>query len=469
MPVRLGLPMFGPFTGLMNVMGTRSSPNATRSAKNGIRVCFAAAVAMSTTLIGGCGDGGMMSRFMLKSDRIIVERRPDPVYDLLFPYYVELCATSQFRSKLKGEGGVAGHAVMYIKGACKDEQAPYPQLRRCRVAATELDDPEHGAGVSVGRWFRNVNWVAVPGYELFYEGNLKTGERLTQASLEAAARDAMAKGIYKGVDFHDYPSAGAGLENFVVNEGIGTDFALQFARSVFCARLPVTEPMLEEVIAFLNDKNREYAEGEADYNWSVWADNCSHTLRNALAAANIWSPLSVRAVKFRQLFNLAVPANEFVNLAELGTEGAIDDYREIQQDGPERDSLHGFHWLPTRHGALLKTLPVHEPNDLYDTTFRLFTLQSPFRMGKTQHAIDLLSDERFVNLSANLHYFHDKYDAVLASRDERHDMLASVRGTPYRRVERLLYDYIKTQRAEVESMLDKVSALESQPDGPNPK
>jgi hypothetical protein len=188
-----------------------------------------------------------------------------------------------------------------------------------------------------------------------------------------------------------------------------------------------------------------------------------------LAAANIWSPLSVRAVKFRQLFNLAVPANEFVNLAELGTEGAIDDYREIQQDGPERDALHGFHWLPTRHGALLKTLPVHEPNDLYDTTFRLFTLQSPFRMSKTQHAIDLLSDERFVNLSANLHYFHAKYDVVLANHDERHDMLASVRGTPYRRVERLLYDYIKTQRAEVESMLDKLSALESQPDAPNPK
>ena len=436
-----------------------------------IRGFFAAIIALSVSLLSGCGEDGVMSRFMLKPDRIIVERRPDPVYDRLFPYYVELCATSQFRSKLKGEGGVAGHAVMYIKGACKDEQAPYPQLRRCRAAATELDDPEHGAGVSVGRWFRNINWVAVPGYELFYEGNLKTGERLTQASFEAAVHDAIAKGVYKGVDFHDYPSAGAGagLENFVANEGVGTDFALQFARSVFCARLPVTEPMLDEVIAFLNDKNREYAEGEADYNWSVWADNCSHTLRNALAAANIWSPLSVRAVKFRQLFNLAVPANEFVNLAELGTEGAIDDYREIQQDGPERDALHGFHWLPTRHGALLKTLPVHKPNDLYDTTFRLFTLQSPFRTGKTQHAIDLLSDERFVNLSANLHYFHDKYDAVLASHDERRDMLASVRGTPYRRVERLLYDYIKTQRAEVESMLDKLSALETQPDAPNSK
>jgi hypothetical protein len=435
------------------------------------RPLYALIAAVFTSLLSGCGEDGMISRFMLKPDHIIIERRPDPVYDQLFPYYVELCATSQFRSKLKGEGGVAGHAVMYIKGACKDEQAPYPQLRRCRVAATELDDPEHGAGISVGRWFRNINWVAVPGYKLFYQGNLGTGERLTQAQFEAIVHDAIDKGVYKGVEFHAAPSVGAGarFEDFIAIEGIGTDLALQFARSVFCARIPVTEPMLEEVIAFLNDKNREYAEGEADYDWSVWADNCAHTLRNALAAANIWPPLSVRAVKFRQIFNLAVPANEFVNLAELGTEGELDDYREIQQDGPRRDALHEFHWLPTRHGALVKTLPVHAPNDLYDTGFRLFTLQSPFRMGKTQHAIDLLSDDRFVNLGANLRYFRERYEALLASHDERRDMLASVRGTPYRRVERLFYDYLKAQRTEVDTMLGRLSALEGQPDEPNAK
>ena len=72
---------------------------------------------------------------------------------------------------------------------------------------------------------------------------------------------------------------------------------------------------------FLNDKNREYAEGEADYNWSGWADNCSHTIRNTLAVANISSSLSVRATKIRQIFNLALPANEFVNLVRLMTEG----------------------------------------------------------------------------------------------------------------------------------------------------
>jgi hypothetical protein len=438
-----------------------------RAGENAIARLFVAVTAVFASLLSGCGEDGAISRFMLKPDRIIIERRPDPVYDQLFPYYVELCATSQFRSKLKGEGGVAGHAVMYIKGACKDEQAAFPQLRRCHVAATEITDPEHGAGISVGRWFRNVNWVAVPGYELFYQGNLKTGEPLTQAHFEATVRDVVDKGVFKGVEFRDYPTAGAepGLENFIGNQAIGTDLALQFARSVFCARIPVTELMLDEVIAFLNDKNHEYFAGEADYQWNLLADNCVHTVRNALAAANIWSPLSVRTVKLLHLFNLAVPANEFVNLAELGTEGNMDDYRRIQQEDPQRDAFHEFSWLPTRHGALLKTLPIHDPNDLYDTTFRLFTLQSPFRMGKTAHAVELLSDNRFVDLGANLRFFRERYDAILASHDERRDGLASVRGTPYRRVERLFYDYIKAQRIEVEVLQNRLSALEGQPDG----
>src|SRR5262249_32425581 len=353
-----------------------------------------------------------------------------------------------------------------VKGACKDEQAVFPQLRRCRATAADPHDPEHGAGVSVGRWFQNVNWVAVPGYDLFYQGNLKFGEPLTQAHFDATVQDVISKGVYKGVKFHASPSVGAdpNLADFIANEGIGTDLALQFARSVFCARIPITAPMLDEVIVFLNDKNQEYFAGEADYNWDVWADNCAHTLRNALAAANIWSPLSVRAVKLRQIFNLAVPANEFVNLAELSTSGNIEDYREIARNGSERDALHEFHWLPTRHGALLKTLPVHDPNELYDTTFRLFTLQSPFRMGKTQRTIDLLSDQRFVNLSANLRYFYKKYDTILASHGEDRDRLASVGGTLYRRTERLYYEYIRAQRAEAEGMLDRLSSLEDQAD-----
>jgi hypothetical protein len=403
----------------------------------------------------------------LKPDDIIIERRPDAEYEKLFPYYVELCAASQFRSKLTGEGGgPAGHAILYIKGACKDEDAPFPQLRRCRRVATSLKDPEHGAGVSVNQMFKNINWVATPGYDLVFPGGLAPGERLTLARFEAIEQTAIAKDIYKGVTFHRFAGAASDtdLRDFLPRAGIGTDLALQFARSVFCARLPVTERMLDPIIKFLNDKNREYAEGEADYNWSAWADNCSHTMRNALAAANIWSPLSVRATKIRQIFNLAVPANEFVNLAELMTGGDLDDYRDILRDGARRDAFHEFNWLPTRQGALLKTLPVHDPNDLYDTTFRLFTLQSPFLRGKTQRAIALLSDQRFVDLNTNLHYFKQRYDTILAQHDERRDDLASLRGTPFRRVEQLYYDYIHSQSAEVQSMLNRIVAISESSD-----
>jgi hypothetical protein len=249
----------------------------------------------------------------------------------------------------------------------------------------------------------------------------------------------------------------ASIQAYISRWSIGTDFALQFSRNVFCSRVPVTEPMLDEIIAFLNDKNREYATGKADYNWNLFSNNCVHTLRNVLAAVNLWSPMSVRQVKVRHFFNLAVPANEFVNLATLGAEGPLADFHEIQDYGPSRDALHDFRWLPTRHGALVKAMPVHQPNDIYTTTFRLFAVQSPFRMSKSADAVRLLSDAKFVDLPTNLRYFRDTYDTILAKHDYRTDPLASVRGTPYRRVERLHFAYLQAQRDDVDVLLQRLA------------
>jgi hypothetical protein len=441
-------------------MGLRSAmPLHRPSFAFGARRAFTVALVGFATLLGGCSENGVMARFRLVPEHIIVERRADAAYERVFPFYVELCAGSQYQSKLTGAGGgLVGHAVLYLKGACKIDDAPFPQLQRCPRVATSLDDPQHGVGISIDQYFRNVNWVATPGYDLFFEGNLAPGERLTRAQFDAVQEQVIAKNVYRGVTFHPFPGAASetDVRGFLRWSGTGTDFALRFARSLFCARLPVTKGMLDQVIAFLNDKNREYFEGEADYNWSAWADNCSHTLRNALAAANIWSPLSVRAIKLRQIFNLALPANEFVNLAELMT-GPIPSYRDIMRDRPRRDAFHEFHWLPTEPGALLQTLPVHSPNDLYDTRFRLFTLQSPFLMGKTRRAVALLSDRRFVDLAANMKYFEHRYDVILSNYDERRDTMASVRGTPFRRVERLYYRYIGGERDEVQAMLGAIA------------
>jgi hypothetical protein len=425
----------------------------------------AVVVALGIYLVFG-DERDLLGRFMLKPDQIILEQRPDLAYERLFPRYVELCTTSQWSSRAKGTGGVAGHAVMYLKGACKDENAPYPQLRRCGHAANALDDPEHGAGVSVNRWLRNVNWLAIPGHGLFYEGNLGPGQRLTQAHVDATVRGAIEAGVYDGVELHEYPTDAPtrSLEDFVGRSSIATDFALRYGRNVFCARIPVSEPVLDEIIAFLNDKNLEYATGEADYEWDVLADNCVHTLRNALAAANVWSPLSVQAVRLQRMFNLAIPANEFVNLARLGTEGELEDLRTLFEQDEARDALQDFGWLPTRHGAVLKSLPVHTPNDVFDTSFRMFTLQSPLRLGKTNDAIRLLSDQKFVDLAANLQHYRAKYEMILANQSEGVDSLASVRGDRHRRFGRLYRDYIRAQQAEVEVMIEQLGILEGAPD-----
>jgi hypothetical protein len=417
-----------------------------------------ATIAIALLAIGGWGCERASGRFVAGQDDIILERRPDPVYDQLYPYYVELCAVSQFRSKSKGMGGVPGHAVMYLKGACPDEAAPYPQLRRCHQIATDPYQPEHGAGVSVNRWFRNVNWVATPGRALFYEGNLSTGARLTQAHFDDTVRAVIDAGVFRGVELHEYPttSPDRSLRDFIAHHSLATDYALRFARSVFCARMPVREDMLLEAMDLLNELNREYATGEADYEWSGFADNCVHTLRNALAAASIWTPTSVRVVKLRQLFNLAIPANEFLNLARLGAEGPLEDYGELYGESVHRDALIEFDWLPTRHGALVKALPVHAENDLYDTALRLFVLQRPFRQSQMRDSVRLLSDPRFVDVGANLRHFAEVYAGILADRDEESFGLASLRGDRYRRLRRRYYAYIEKQLAEVQALLARL-------------
>ena len=95
------------------------------------RIALGATVAVVAFLIASVGflmlGGGSEG-----VEDVLIEQRPDPAYEHLFPYYVDLCVTSQYSSKANGRGGPAGHALMYIKGACKDEHAEFPS---CAAAA----------------------------------------------------------------------------------------------------------------------------------------------------------------------------------------------------------------------------------------------------------------------------------------------------------------------------------------------
>ena len=408
----------------------------------------------------GCATLGEL--FRDPQDAVSPLITPDPLYEELVTHYVELCAVSQFRPLERDLGGIPGHAVMYLKGACRDESAPYPRLRPCRYASSDLADPEHGAGVSVNRWLKNVNWIATPGKFLFYDGEVLAYELLDQARFDGAVERALELGMYQGVELHPIGDAEAPPEirAFVAGHSIGTDFALRFGRTVHCARLPLTPDMLARAMEFLNGLNDEYWNGEANYEWSGYADNCVHTLHNALAAAGVWESKSIRTTKLRQLFNLAVPANSFVDLAFLSNEYPIDDFGQIRRDELRWRGLTEYDWLPAVPGALVKTLPVLQVNALYDTKFRMFVLGGFFGNDTLKRAQKLLTDGRYLQIDANLRYFYDRYEAILAERDPDGEWTDALLGDERRRDRGIYYAYIERARNEVVSTLKRLAELD---------
>jgi hypothetical protein len=399
-----------------------------------------------SVLLAGC-----VERLVIPPEKF-AHHEPDPRYEALVPHYVELCAVSQYRSE-ELVGGSPGHATLYLKGACRDREAPYPRLRRCAEGVTDPADPEHGAGISVNRWFRTANWIAVDGRARFY-GDLAPDEVVTMERLREAARQAVDEGVFRGVELWPWPeqTPDSDLVDFATLRSAGTDFALLYARAALCGRLPITAEMLDEIIHFLNDRNRDYVTGAAEFEWSGYFDNCVHTLRNALAAASVWEPISVRLTKLLQIFHLAIPANEALELAALGTLGPLESYPSLFRNDPMRNALLEFGWLPTRHGALLVSLPVHPHNEVFDTRPRILALQGPIRRHKTQRLVKLLDDPRYTDLDANLRHFEERYRDILARREEQ-DLLAAVRGDRYRRVRRRYFAVIENALADVRAML----------------
>ena len=274
------------------------------------------------------------------------EHRPDPVYDKLFPYYVEVCALSQFRGKDQDAGGIPGHMVMYLHGACLDPKAHYPQLCLCEDAETD----QTGVGVTVNRYIKNANWIAFPGRALFFEGNLGPDDRVTKEAVDTVVQQAIDMGLYEGLKMLDDVKE-KNLPDFVRAESVGTDFALTFARSIFSVQVPVTKAMMQEMILLLNDLNNQYKTGEKDYHWDGLHDNCAHVAHNALAAASVWPPTEVGGKRLRH--NIAIPANEYLNLVTRTAEFPLEDFQAILKDEEARDTLLEFGWLPAHHGALI--------------------------------------------------------------------------------------------------------------------
>ena len=379
-------------------------------------------------------------------DMVVIDQRPDPIYEEFSAHYAELCAVSQYRPKDGTPGGIPGHGVMYLKGACLDPNASYPRLIPCPKNVLDHRESGHGTGIRVNKEFKNINWVGIPGKKLLFHGNLQRGTLLDEDHFDKTVLAALP--YFRNVQTHSYDD----VEEFVSKESVGTDFALRFGRSLHCARMPLTAQMMGEVIEFLNDLNLEYFSGEQEYSWNGFHDNCVHTLRNALAAAKVWKPKKIWVIKLRQFFNLAIPANEVVELGALGTEYPLENFPKIYSDELKRATLLDQDWLPMGPGVLMKSMSIHLRNDLYDTRYRLMIVQSPFFSSVSKRAEEMFNDGRFVELEPNLRYYRERYAEILRSWSEEPKWWEP-RSDAYRNARQRYREYIEEQSVAVSEYL----------------
>ena len=397
------------------------------------------------------------------------------VYDQLYPTYAEVCAVTAEKPKGGSASGAGGHAVLYLKGACRDTSVGYPRLRPCQPGEKDPNDSESGTGISVDEVFRNVNWMAIDGRSLMVSGGLSRNETLTTAARDRAVRQIVDGGMLQGIIPHpkymERKPAGMTEQERMARLGVGLNFGLTFGRNAYCARMPVPAEMLQPMIDNLNRRNEEFVTGAKDYKWDVLSDNCAHAAHNAVAAAGLFRAYKINAPLPVQLFNLAVPANEYIDWIEYGNDSPLSDPVEMYRNTRLRDLLVNRGWLPVQPGVLSHFTPVHAKNDLYETQGNDFlVLEFPLFSPKRSILERAMRDARYFDVRANLTYFKNEYLRILRDkksadqiREDNTDYWGDgrpprdLRSKDFDRFVSRYYTYVTDQLANVERMLSSLT------------
>jgi hypothetical protein len=337
------------------------------------------------------------------------------------PYFAEFCALSQIKEKpgfgANIRGQVGGHSIFYLQGACRAATHGQTTLQPCDEAGAE---PADGVGISMNSHFRNAKWVATPGRNFFFNGNLAPGQKLTLAGYDMVQAEAKRLGIYDGVVFHknvfdDIP-AGMAPEDWKYEVSIATDYGISLGRGRFCARVPVNHPQLVTMVNFLNAQNAPYRDGGQVFYWSLFRDNCIHLAHNALHQAGLWPEWPTEMPLLVAMFDFPVPRNELVNLMRRTSDIGLIDPLRLNEDPDARRALLEFGQLPLRPGALMESRPPQQPNDVYDTDLALVFYDEP-GFGHYQPWFDAIqADPRLHDPRANLAWVAAQYRQALETR-----------------------------------------------------
>jgi hypothetical protein len=377
-------------------------------------------------------------------------------YAAIYPYFAEYCAESEFDEK-KGfgvaieSGGQGGHSVFYLNGACRVPDAGYPELVLCDESPSGMAG--RGVGLSVNAHYRNANWTATEGRNFFFRGDLAPGEGVNRASYARTQEKAKAMGILDGIVFHrevleDKPD-NMSERDFMYEISITTDYAVDFARYRYCARVPLDRSMMDIIVHYLNALNEPYRSGQKVFHWHVLRNNCAYLAHNALAAVGLWPEWRTDRSLLVAAFNFPVPKNEFVNLMRRTNDLPIANPDILYDDETARSALLHRGMIVTQPGALAEATPVVQPNDLYGTHLRLIFYDEAI-FGHYQKRFDkIFSEPRYTNLAANLSYFSTIYTSILTTR---RDPESIERHAFYQ----VYYDTIARERRNIDVAIESV-------------
>ena len=107
-----------------------------------------------------------------------------------------------------------------------------------------------------------------------------------------------------------------------------------------------------------------------------------------------------------------------------------------------------------RPGAVMTLLPVHKPNELYETDPVIFVLEMPLLRFKSRRISGMYYDPRYTDLKANLLWFEERYQTILKKRPSDWDTEGE-EGS-YHHFRRRYYQYIEKELDNVHRMLTEL-------------
>jgi hypothetical protein len=338
-------------------------------------------------------------------------------YDQLFPLSIKSCAVSPYRDinhKYVNGLNFWGHSVLFLKGVCRDRSSPLPKVQLCDKPI-DLNDPNSGSLISVVRSFSNTAWVAIEGGRFAFHGDLEPRDRIDEEVLRFTSRKAAEEGIFNNIQLSEVGEARQSAEGvpegvFMESATVGTDYAIDFSRTSYCHVFPVTLDQMRDAVEYLNNLNEPYVTGREPFHWSLYENNCQHTVNNTLASIGLKKPIPIVKNSLPiGIFNVRPPGGGFIQYAKE-TLRSFEHFgvEEAFLDPGVRKSFETYGRPPIVHGTMVEVIPMHTENNRFFTSIpRLFS--SPLSP-KFNRFEKLLSDPRLRNLETNLEMFKEAYD-----------------------------------------------------------